>query len=497
VVLNLRLELLRSEERHKSNYNSTSSKASRQKAFAKPERGQTSQATNGQRHLAAKQKTARNMNSLCAGGARYLVPPVRKEGALVQMDALLPRELWSECLDFVYDSTFESRQFKFNMETREFEFFKPAKLGPLPLRLICPLFAHLALELITDIQSNCQISLKPLVFVLLARPRGLKSIHIGRLLGSTSELVSALFGQLAHALELEEIQIFRNFELVVPGPLLCAIGERCTKLTMLYFHEIGLIDGLFDSPTAFCALKHLGLYCESLVDMRKEERDEISPPDFSHFKSLTHVEGVLWNLKWANSLANAPSVKKIDEFREASVQIEGGRVIVGSLHLLTENEMRIFLATCKGKPLSRTLESLNFCEAAGAREELGIQDKEHFSDTAAIALLDAFPMLKRLDLDWCEIEYEQPLLVKLKSMQHLEYMCLSSSDSWPGPKRSWLEASCSMLPKSLAEIRFYSINWEEMFDEGQEEQPEDFMQFIEAATKSCLPSIEVVFEYCD
>jgi len=281
------------------------------------------------------------------------------------------------------------------------------------------------------------------------------------------KLVADLFRQLSFALEVEEIVL--DLKLVVPGSLLRDIGERCTKLKKLNFsNEIVGIDGPFDSPTAFPALESLCFDTRFLGKMADEERNAIEPPDFSHFWRLTSVENVLWNAKWALSLANAPCLKSIDD----------GWHDGNSWMHLTKEELRAFFKACQG-PIRTSLTSISLNDRNSSPLPM--------DEVTAIALLDAFPMLEEL-VFWIRFSFSEPFLNKLKKANHIKHLDLDSVQG-VRPTRAWLAEWCPRFPKTLEGLQFEFYDFEPDEDDLQGGSKEEYIEFIKATFRSCLPKL--------
>jgi len=293
-------------------------------------------------------------------------------------------------------------------------------------------------------------------------------------------LVADLFRQLSLALEVKTISICIS-DLVVPGSLLRDIGERCTKLKALTLKEFIDIDGPFDSPTAFLALETLHLDLQPLISKKKKqkqteavkERDAIEPPDFSHFLRLGCVSNVILNAKWALSLAHAPCLKSIDECNAWS-----------KLHL-TKEELRAFLLKASQGPMRTSLTSITLSDF--------MSDKSPIDDVTAIALLDTFPMLTRLDID-IPFSWSDSFLNKLKQAEHVKNLTLKCDDQFR-PTRAWLADSCHRFPKTLEYLHLTMYGYcpdANDFLQGQEEDGEDYIEFIKDSFHTCLRKLEYV-----
>jgi len=343
----------------------------------------------------------------------------------------------------------------------------------------------LCVEIITNIdvvneygnEYEVNFLIKPLTHVLLARPRSLKSIDFDL---DELDVVDRVFGedlfrQLSFALEVEEIVL--NLDLVVPGSLLRDIGERCTKLKKLDLKNIKCIDGPFDSPIAFPALESLRFHPFFLGQMPDEKRNAIEPPDFSHFSRLTSVTNVLWNAKWALSLANAPCLTSISD---------GDGNSSDSTIYLTKEELRAFFKACQG-PIRTSLTSISLYDFKSVPRPV--------DDATAIALLEAFPMLEELKIR-IDLSFSEPFLNKLKQAKHLKNLELQSNEEGIRPTRAWLAESCPRFPKTLESLKIYFLKFEPDEDDLQGGSKEEYIEFIEASFRSCLPKLAQVKINC-
>jgi len=419
-----------------------------------------------------------------AASSSSSLPLLEPEALLVavnkgmKMDDLLPQEIWTSCLEFVTSSKIIGGTKRYSQEKQCWE-QDVLELGPLPLRATCTLFSLLCLELITDINIASRkdgFSMRLLVQVLLARPRRLKSIRLSTSFYSVFVeplplQMDDLLIKLATALNLEKLHLLEGDE-SLQGPLICAIGERCTKLKELTL-EVYSIDGAFDSPTAFASLESLSLEVTSFIDAAKEDRDAIEPPDFKHFKRLLSVEHVLLNVKWAMALSDAPRLKSIRD------GYNGGDHCLW----LSDDEFRAFFAACKGKPIASSITSIELSDYI---------NPEIFLDATAIALFDTFPMLERVELCTLGIALGASFVAKLGSMQHLKELELEPGSAWC-PTRTWLGESCSLFPKSLTKLSLKYWDWDGLEEEDRDDQ--HYIQYIEISFRSVLNDlVDVQFD---
>jgi len=343
--------------------------------------------------------------------------------------------------------------------------------------------------MITDIKlpkrsysSKQGFPIKALVKVLLARPRSLMRIGLGddqyrgfrELSDVTPALVKALFIQLAKAPDLQEIQL-KCYDLVVPGALLCSIGERCTNLTHLELH-VDFIAAPFDSPTAFGALEYIEFTCKRLLTMSKKKRDALEPPNFSHFAKLREAANMLWNENYALSLSNAPCLSSLAE----GFTWDDDKAKV----YLRNQELRRFFRLCKDKVVGTTLTS--FSLTTTHNENLDTDDRP--DDVTCIALLDAFPNAESIELSGTRLKFDEPLLTKLNTMKRMKHLFFGFNyDFFNGLTRTWLEASCHLFPKTLESLTLdYYSDPDEVVDDGLDRV------FIRQSFQACLPRARTI-----
>jgi len=379
---------------------------------------------------------------------------VRAEGAIVVLEDLLPRETWVLILAFTMSSKFEG--------------YIDELVQLKQLRASCVLFSHLCLEHIAEI-NVVSFSKQVLLFVLLARPHGLRRISMLEYRTLTSSVLFILFRQLASATQLEKIDLNLS-ESVVQGSLLCAIGESCISLKSLSL-SVGTIQGPFDSPVAFAALEYLKLDVVSLHDSFElqamtttQRRLHFQPPNFANFPRLFAAQGVLWNYDWALALSDAPCLQCLSDGNRGLSNGASGACVV----YLSDKELGDFFSACKRKPISTSLKSLQLTDYDSNPRKIG--------DDTTKALLDAFPNLEQLKIEGTRLSLSLPFLEKLKAMQHIKKLDFRNND-WPGPSRPWLEVSCRLFPRSLKILVLKSQSFRTNHSETE---------FIHMSFRSCL-----------
>jgi hypothetical protein len=105
-----------------------------------------------------------------------------------------------------------------------------------------------------------------------------------------------------------------------------------------------------------------------------------------------------------------------------------------------------------------------------------------------IALLDAFPMLQVLHIG-DPFLFSEPFLNKLKQAKHLKRLELKSKKGGVRPTRAWLAESCPRFPKTLEYLYILFSKFEPDEDDLQGGSKEEYIEFIKASFRSCLPKL--------